>query len=284
MEDNNKITRMFDLYNKLQNGEIIYKPYEAVRYGVSERSIQRDIENIRSYFDREMTEESGIENRVIYDRKKQGYRLERIYDMKLTNSEILAVCKILLDSRAFTKKRMDTILEKLITCCVPECNQKIVNDLISNEQLHYIEPQHKSELLDTLWMIGQAICEQRYIQIKYKKLKGKEAVSRKLKPAAIMFSEFYFYMAAFIEDADIQEKIEEKASVVTGVNDEQDADNHSNITHAESTKQSITDVNYKIMADMPREDLSHSEKEAPKKIARVIIFFADGTLEDYRPD
>ena len=110
MEDNNKITRMFDLYNKLQNGEIIYKPYEAVRYGVSERSIQRDIENIRSYFDREMTEESGIENRVIYDRKKQGYRLERIYDMKLTNSEILAVCKILLDSRAFTKKRMDTIL------------------------------------------------------------------------------------------------------------------------------------------------------------------------------
>ena len=59
-------------------------------------------------------------------------------------------------------------------------------------------------------MIGQAICEQRYIQIKYKKLKGKEAVSRKLKPAAIMFSEFYFYMAAFIEDADIQEKIEEK--------------------------------------------------------------------------
>lgn len=81
-----------------------------------------------------------------------------------------------------------------------------------------------------------------------------------------------------------QEKIEEKASVITGVNDKQDADNHSNITHIEPAKQSITDVNYKIRADIPREDLSHSEKEAPKKIARVIIFFADGTLEDYRPD
>lgn len=81
-----------------------------------------------------------------------------------------------------------------------------------------------------------------------------------------------------------QEKIEEKASMVTGVNDEQNADNHSNITHIEPTKRSITDVKYKIRADIPREDLSHSEKEAPKKIARVIIFFADGTLEDYRPD
>lgn len=81
-----------------------------------------------------------------------------------------------------------------------------------------------------------------------------------------------------------QGKIKEQARAVTGVNDEQGTDNHSNTTHIEPTKHRITDVNYKIRADIPREDLSHSEKEAPKKIARVIIFFADGTLEDYRPD
>ena len=51
--------------------------------------------------------------------------------MKLTNSEVLAVCKILLDSRAFTKMKHD-MLDKLIACCVPKENQKMI-DLISNE-------------------------------------------------------------------------------------------------------------------------------------------------------
>ena len=40
------------------------------------------------------------------------------------NSEVLAVCKILLESRAFTKKEMKEILDKLISCCVPEANQR----------------------------------------------------------------------------------------------------------------------------------------------------------------
>lgn len=37
----------------------------------------------------------------------------------MTNSEILAVSKILLESRAFPKQDMDKILDKLISGCVP---------------------------------------------------------------------------------------------------------------------------------------------------------------------
>lgn len=208
MEQNDKITRMFDLYNKLQNGEIIHKPYEAIRYGVSERSIQRDIEDIRAYFEREEVDGNGITNRIVYDRREQGYRLERIQNMKLTDSESLAVCKILLDSRAFTKKKMDVILAKLIACCVPECNRSVVSHLIANEQFHYVEPQHKAEFLDILWSVAQAVSDRRYIEIRYKRLKGRKTVSRKLKPAAILFSEFYFYMAAFIDDMETRKDFE----------------------------------------------------------------------------
>lgn len=37
----------------------------------------------------------------------------------MSNSEILAVAKILLESRAFTKEEMDSILNKLVEECVP---------------------------------------------------------------------------------------------------------------------------------------------------------------------
>lgn len=199
MENNGKVSRILDLYTKFQNGEIVKKSSEADRYGVDERSIRRDIDDIRKYFDRETVSGSGTSNRVIYDKDEKGYRLEQFYEKKLSNAEILAVCKILLDGRAFTRQQMNAILHKLIACCVPKCNRRLVQELIANEQYHYIEPQHKEEFLDRLWTVGQAIHNRQYIEIGYGRLKDKKVVRRKLKPAAIMFSEFYFYLAAFIE-------------------------------------------------------------------------------------
>ena len=103
------------------------------------------------------TERTGMGNTVVYDREQKGYRLEALYNMRLTNSEVLALCKILLDSRAFTKNEMVEMLDKLITCCVSKKNQKLVKDLIANEEYHYIEPRHKSEFIDKMWGIGQAV-------------------------------------------------------------------------------------------------------------------------------
>ena len=45
------------------------------------------------------------------------------------------------------KKEMLPILERLVTCCVPEKNRKAVEELIGNEKVHYIEPHHKKLLL-----------------------------------------------------------------------------------------------------------------------------------------
>ena len=78
---------------------------------------------------------------------------------------------------------------------------KQVHDLISNEAYHYIEPQHHKPFLDKMWDIGQAIQESRIVEIVYCKRTG-EKVTRRLEPLAIMFSEYYFYMTAFLENVD----------------------------------------------------------------------------------
>lgn len=202
-----KTGRVLALYTKLMNGYVINKSEEALRYGVNERSIQRDIDDIRAFLDAQSVE-TGFDNAVIYDRQQNGYRLEQIYKMRLTNSEVLAVCKILLDSRAFTKKEMESMLQRLIDCCVPENNRKMVRGLISNEEYHYVEPHHGKMFLDTLWDIGQAIRESRYIEIKYQGIQGSSVKTRKLKPLALMFSEYYFYLAAFIDDKKVQENFD----------------------------------------------------------------------------
>ena len=101
-----KVERILGIYTKLMDGCLVRKAEEAARYGVDMRSIQRDIDDIRNFLEME-TEHTGLVNAVVYDNTKKGYCLEQIYKIKLTNSEILALCKILLDSRAFTKDEID---------------------------------------------------------------------------------------------------------------------------------------------------------------------------------
>lgn len=198
-----KIGRVLRIYAKLTEGCIINKAEEAQLYSVNERSITRDIEDIRHFLDAD-SERTGIVNSVIYDRQSKGYRLETLYKTRLRNCEVLALCKILLDSRAFTKAEIVDMLDKLIDCCVPEANRKKVKDLISNEEFHYVEPRHKTKFIEQMWTLGEAVNESRYIEIDYCRTKDKKTVHRKLQPVAIMFSEYYFYLTAFIDDEEVK--------------------------------------------------------------------------------
>ena len=92
------------------------------------------------------------------------------------------------------------VLDKLIKKCVSQENRRLVNGLLENEKHHYVELQHHKVFLDKLMPLGQAIQECRMIQIKYEKLKEKDAIERRLAPVAILFSEYYFYLVAFWEE------------------------------------------------------------------------------------
>lgn len=49
------------------------------------------------------------------------------------------------------------MLDKLISCCVPKYNQKLVTDLISNEEFKYVEYRHKTQFIDIMWNIRYII-------------------------------------------------------------------------------------------------------------------------------
>lgn len=129
---NGKIERVLGIYTKLLNGYIVNKAAEANEYGVNERSIQRDVDDIRNYLELEAVN-SGCINNVIYDRLNKGYRLEKVQKRSLTDEEIVEICKILLKSQEIDSQEMSKMVEKLISSCVPKNNKKIVLELINQK-------------------------------------------------------------------------------------------------------------------------------------------------------
>ena len=197
--------RLLAMYAQLAEGKPLYKAREAVKYNCSLRSIQRDIEDLRSFF-ADRSETTGVVQELIYDRKLNAYRLVPPLRNLLTNEETFAVLKVLLESRSLTKAELFPILEKLISCCVPPDNRRQVTDLIANEKYHYVEPWHKKEILEKMWNLSAAIRAHKEIKITYMRQSGDD-VSRVLKPVGIMFSEFYFYLVGFIDKENQLEKI-----------------------------------------------------------------------------
>ncbi len=198
-----KNIRTLDIYARLCEGRIINKSEEAERFGVDERSIQRDIDDIRAFLDERRASQSDDGRKIEYDRSRKGFVMAGAEGSMMSNSEILAVSKILLGSRAFTKKEIDSILKKMIDGCVPLKNMELVKDLIANEQFHYTELHHKTYIQDRLWDIGTDIKEHNLIEITYSRAEHvEEAVKRMIEPMALLFSEYYFYLNAFIVEED----------------------------------------------------------------------------------
>lgn len=189
-----KVERVFDIFFRLNKGMKINKAEEAKRFNVSTRSIQRDMDDIRSYF----SEHPEYVMELKYDYKENGFRLVRTDNNALTNSQILTVCKILVESRSLVKEEMFPIIDKLLHNCVPYDESKRVSELISNEKYHYLEPHHRKKFVETMWEISSAVYEHKLMRIEYQKLKETDKVMRLVQPVGIMFSEYYFYLCAYI--------------------------------------------------------------------------------------
>lgn len=198
-----KNLRILDIYTRFCEGKTINKTEEAKKFGVDNRSIQRDIDDIRTFLEEQKTGLSSDNREIKYDRNTKGFIMTGHEGSTMSNSEILAVSKILLGSRAFTSREINSILNKLINGCAPLASMKLVKELISNEQFHYVELHHKTYIQDRLWRIGTDIKEHNLIEITYSKAEhSDEIVLRTIEPMAILFSEYYFYLNAFIVEPD----------------------------------------------------------------------------------
>ncbi|OCX63325.1 WYL domain-containing protein [Lysinibacillus sp. AR18-8] len=186
-----QIHRILSMYERLMNGETLIKKEEAARFQISEKSIQRDIGSIRNFLELEKSNEY-----VDYDHSKKAYVLETKTPSWLRNEEIFAILKVLIESRAFPKGEMDSLIDKL-THLAKKGDQTIIKQMMANEKYLYVELVHQKELLDVLWQLSLAIQAKKVITMHYKREFDEQASERNVKPVGIIFSEYYFYLIAY---------------------------------------------------------------------------------------
>lgn len=185
-----KSYRLLRMNEQLARGEALRKESLVSAFDVTPKTVQRDLESLRVYL-----LENG-EGDLRYDRRCDCYRLERTSGGQLTEKEVFAIGKVLIESRAFNKEEFDELIRKLLLQLSPE--QRLpVEARIGNERIYYLPLKHGKPLIDILWVLANLITEQRLARIWYVR-QDKTPKAHVIKPVGIMFSEFYFYLIAWM--------------------------------------------------------------------------------------
>ena len=69
-----KTERILSIYDDLLDGQILTKTVEAERYQVDDRTIQRDLQDIRLHLKRSRYAKNL---KLVYDRKRNGYEFRK---------------------------------------------------------------------------------------------------------------------------------------------------------------------------------------------------------------
>lgn len=177
-------------------GEKITVSELANEFGVSTKSISRDISEIRCFLaeNRELTGHAELN----YDRSAKCYTIH--IDDFLRDSELLAVIKVLIGSRAFSKQELLEMIGKLRKFTSTN-DRALLDSLITKEKYHYCEVKHDCSegVVDLLWKLASDIRSHTEITITYFKM-NRDRVVHTIRPVSIMFSEYYFYLIAYKAD------------------------------------------------------------------------------------
>ena len=194
MADQRKVARVLYLFEQLSHGKTVKKTELAERFQTSEKTIQRDLEDLKEYCSEMLAKSCPSRCGAIeYSREAKGYQMAKGDRQWLTHQDILGISRILLESRSLAREEMQGLLQKLAGQSLPE-ERKEIQEIIRNEQFHYQPVRHGRKLLNRLWEIGQAVRKKKLLKIRYHKESNGETVERVVEPQSVLFAEYYFYL------------------------------------------------------------------------------------------
>jgi len=139
--------RMLKMYDLVSRGEPLKKSFLMEQFGVTAKTFQRDLEDLRGY----IAETGG--GAIKYSKADDAYYLMKNDGAVLSQQEMLSLCKILIESRAFNKAEFESLIQKLLLQ-LPGNSRKAVEDLIRNERHYYMALQHGKPLLHSMWELS----------------------------------------------------------------------------------------------------------------------------------
>ena len=192
-----KQDRTLEIFFRGLRGEDLSVSELAKEYEISAKSVSRSISDIKNFLAEHKELVGNAELQYSYQNRCYRLYLEEF----LSSKELFALTEVLIGARALSKIELLALIEKLKRFTGPQ-DRKLLHELILKEMYHYPEVRHDCDSVeDTLWQLMGCIRDKREISIDYYKM-DRMPVTHRLRPASLMFTDFYFYLIAFKTDGD----------------------------------------------------------------------------------
>ena len=193
--ENTKLDRVLEIFFRGLRGEDLSVQQLADAYEVSTKSITRSINELKCFLaeHRELVGYAQLQ----YSHQDKCYRL--YMDEFLSSKELFALVEVMIGARAFSKEELLQLTAKLRKFTTPEDRQTL-NELVRKELYHYPEVKHDcASVQDNLWQLVSCITGKQEISIDYYRM-DRKWVTHRLRPASVMFTDYYFYLIAFLTE------------------------------------------------------------------------------------
>lgn len=165
--DDKKAERVLFLWDILGRGGSVNRTEMTEMFGVNIRTASHYIVEIRKYLEKK-EERDGIRRELYYDRTDGSYRIRDLENEMISPGELFAIGKILLASRAFHKKELESLLGRLRQSAVLGKGKKEVEEYIKSELFDYLNPKHRKPDIHALWTIARAVHTHHVLSFGYK--------------------------------------------------------------------------------------------------------------------
>lgn len=187
--------RVTDLLMKLLLGEKIVVTAALAEYQITLRTLQRDIDVIRGAL-----AENTMEDQLTYQRELKAYQLVKHDEWSF--EEVLALLKVIIGSRAFSKEKLTPILNHLLAT-LSDQRQSDAKRLITDVWAKYVPVQANADIMGQIKYFSELIVNQTAIRFSYhsepKVTLVREGVGI---PLNLFFADYYFYVVMYLVEDD----------------------------------------------------------------------------------
>ena len=182
-----KNTRILILYQLLSEGKEINKSSFCIEHGISERSFDRDIEDIRLFLS-----EIYSADELLFDRKENCYYMKKERPVFIDRMDAVVIAKLLLSSQAFSEKEMKGMLNVLYSVvCKRDC--EAMRQYLQYD-IEMYSGQNKTAILKMLGDLYAVIDDEIGIEMKYIENEKEEKIV--VAPLEILFKDAGFSLIA----------------------------------------------------------------------------------------
>lgn len=186
-----KITRVLILYKLLLSGRNVYKKVFAIEHGINERSVDRDIQDVRLFLS-----EIYSSQEVLFSKENNAYYLSGQAQNLMGETEALVFSKMLLGSGVFRRDETEGLLKSILSTV----DSKIASSLTVKMQYalkNYQTCDNKTAILKLLQDLIYCISKECGLKIKLH-TDGENKMAF-INPVDIVYRERYFWLVGYDE-------------------------------------------------------------------------------------